>query len=256
MDSQGVSPALMALNGTTRIEVQEKARMLEVITEDLIGFDAGFKNKYRVLDDRGMDILYAVEQTDCFRRMFKAQCADCVSWEVDIFHVSNGRLAPGFKIERPCTFTCCCFNRPFLTVTDERTGRQLGKVKDPFTCCDLIFHITDPYGSEVLTGNGGMCQWGMCCRCPCGPCSEVNFPISDYRSQKSVGHIKKKVPHVLSFLIASHIDNYQVEFGEVQNPDYKALLMSMAIFMDFRYFSKGKSPAASGGGLVGDMLTS
>lgn len=253
MGLQGMSPALMALNNTRRIEVKEKARLLEVITEDL-GMGLEMANKYRVLDERGMDILYAVEKTDFCRRQFKKCFKDCLSWEVDVYHIFNGQRAPGFKIERACAFTCCCINRPFLSISDSRTGRQLGRVQDPFTCCSLTFHITDPTGSEVLTGNGGCCQWGLCCPLPCGPCSEVNFPITDYKSGQAVGHIKKKVPSCLKFLVASDVDNYQIEFGHVQNPDYKALLMAMSIFIDFRYFNDGKNNAQEGSDLISDML--
>eukprot|EP00916_Digyalum_oweni_P017952 GHVL01029848.1.p1 GENE.GHVL01029848.1~~GHVL01029848.1.p1 ORF type:complete len:157 (-),score=17.32 GHVL01029848.1:193-663(-) len=149
-------------------------------------------------------------------------------------------LGPGqpevslWHAERPCTCTCLCFNRPKMTI-NEATGMVLGSVVDPWACCDLTFKILDPQDELVLKATGGCCQWGLCCSLPCGPCKTVEFDIKDPSSGQEVGKITKTVPSCLKFCVTD-ADNYSLEFGNVASPQYKALLVTLAIFMDFRYF--------------------
>ena len=42
------------------------------------------------------------------------------------------------------------------------------------------------------------------------------------------------MPSCLTWCFASDVDSYKVEFGGVQSPQYRALLMALAIFIDFR----------------------
>lgn len=63
----------------------------------------------------------------------------------------------------------------------------------------------------------------------------------DAKTDQEVGLIEKKVPSCIKFLFAGDVDNYKIEFGQVQNPQYKALLIAMAIFIDFRYFNSNET---------------
>jgi len=238
--TMGSAAALETLQRCDRVEVKEKANAIEAVTA-LLGAEVEMANKYKILDASGNELMFAVEQTDCLRRQLKQCCPDCTSWEVDIHYTEAGNSQPAFKMERPWSLTCCCFNRPVMTMTDATSGEVLGKMRDPFACCDLTFSLQDPAGGDVLAVKGGCCQWGLCCPLPCGPCSEVNFPVTDAVSGAEVGHIQKTVPSCCKFLFAGDVDNYKVDFGGVKNPQYKALLMGMAIFMDFRYFNDNKS---------------
>lgn len=242
----GQNTALQMLSQVTSVEVQEKANLIEAVTA-LLGAEIEMANRYRILDQQGAEIMYAVEQTDCLTRQFKSCCGDCAPWNVDIMYTYGGASQKVFSLTRPCTMTCCCFNRPVMTVVDATNGSVLGSMVDPFACCDLTFTMQDPQGGDVLKGKGGCCQWGLCCPLPCGPCSEVNFPIHDASSDQEVGHIQKKVPSCLKFLFASDVDNYKIEFGAVENPSYKAMLIAMTIFIDFRYFNDNKNDNNNGG---------
>jgi len=237
------------------VEVQEKANLIEAVTA-LLGHEIEMANRYRVLDQNGSEIMYAVEKTDFCTRQFKSCCGDCAPWEVDIMYTYGGAQQRAFALNRPCTMTCCCLNRPVMTVTDATNGEVLGTMVDPFSCCDLTFTMQDPSGNEVLKGKGGCCQWGMCCPLPCGPCSEVEFKIHDAaagRRDEEVGHIQKKVPSCLKFIFASDVDNYKIEFGAIQNPSYKAMVIAMAIFIDFRYFNDNKNDNHNGGPMQHEM---
>lgn len=64
-----------------------------------------------------------------------------------------------------------------------------------------------------------------------------------------MGIFRKKVPSCCTFFLAPDVDNYKVEFGKVQHPEYRALLIAMAIFIDFRYFNENSND--DNGGLMG-----
>jgi len=219
----------------TGVDVQEKANIVEAITA-IIGQEIEMANKYKI-SSSGKEIFYAVEETDCLTRQAKQCAPDCAPWKVGILYTEGGQSMKAFEMKRDCTCTCLCFNRPVVVMTDATTGQKIGSIKDPFACCDLNFNLRGPDDESVLKANGGCCQWGLCLPLPCGPCAEVNFPVSDTSSGDEVGHLKKKVPGCCKFFFAPDVDNFEVDFGGVQHPHYKALLIGLAIFMDFRYFS-------------------
>lgn len=222
------------------IQVQEKAQWLQEVTA-MLGVEFEMANKYRVLDEAGNQVFYAVEKTDCLRRQCQnSACADCISWEVDVLYTPPGGLMQKFlAMRRPFSFVCCCLNRPTADVIDETTGQKLGSFRDPCTCVSLRFEVRDASDSDMLVVNGGTCcmQPGLLCPLPCGPCAEIQFDVEDARSGATVGQITKRVPSFLTWLFAPDVDNYHVNFGEVQNPQWKAIMLAFTIFLDFRYFN-------------------
>lgn len=243
MDMGGMSPALACLAAHPRIEVKEKASWIEAITA-AIGFEIEMANKYKIYAEGGEnELFYAVEQTDCCARQCKSSCPDCAPWNVHILHHDGmGGYGKAFHMERPQTCTCCCLNRPIVDIHDSMAGeKKIGSIQDPFACCDLTFTLRDPNDEPVLKALGGCCQLGLICPLPCGPCSKVNFEVVDAKTNESVGSIQKRVPSCCKFLFASDVDNYYVEFGKVQDPTWKAMMMALSIFIDFRYFSDNKN---------------
>lgn len=226
-------------------EVQEKARWGEALT-GWIGAEIDFANKYKVLDPEGREVMLFVETTDCCTRQMKRfLCVDCVGWKVDGMTIFGGQQTPFLKMNRDWTCTCCCFNRPVTQITDAATGNLIGSIRDPFAFCDLTFGLMGPDGSEVLQAKGGCCQWGMHCPMPCGPCKEVHFDLVDAKTQSEVGHITKKVPSCLKCLVGD-VDNYKVDFQKVQDTQWKAMLLALTLFIDFRYFNEAESPGQAG----------
>merc|ERR1719350_2434249 len=141
----------------------------------MIGFEFEKANKYMIYDSTGSkEFLYAVEQTGCCHRQLKSCFGECIGWNVNIMHVEDGRRDLAYKLVRPQTCTCGPFNRPVMELTDA-DGKMVGKVKDPCSCFSLRMHAMDPSGQDIFTVNGGCCQLGLYCPCPCGPCSVVHF---------------------------------------------------------------------------------
>lgn len=128
-----------------------------------------------------------------------------------------------------------------VNMMDANTNEKLGSIRDPFACCDLTFSVRDSADQDVLHAKGGCCQWGLCCPLPCGPCSKVHFPIHDAKGDEAVGGIEKQVPSCLKFCLAPDVDNYKVDFKGMKDPTNKALVMGLAIFMDFRYFNDNRN---------------
>lgn len=238
---EDLPPHLAAIAELTKVEVREKASLIEALTAAL-GQEIEMANKYRIFNDGGEEeLFFAVEETSCCKRQMKQVCPDCAPWDVSILYTKDGANTPAFKLTRGFTCTYMCCNRPVVDLIDVTTDTKLGSIRDPYACCDMTFKVRDAEDNPVLKANGGCCQPGLICPLPCGPCAEVNFPVTDAATGAEVGHIKKKVPGCCTFFFASDVDNYFIDFGGVTNPNYKMLLIGLSIFMDFRYFNDNKN---------------
>jgi len=254
MGAPQLAPGQMGMTGMQHIasmpglEVQEKANMLQEITA-MLGAEVEMANKYNILDGAGNQLFFAVEETDCCRRQLQNGCChDCAPYDVNILYTPPGQLQQRFlRMTRNFQCTCCCFNRPTADVLDEGSspGNQvkIGSFRDPCTCCSLKSQIRDAQDNDVLEVDGGYlcCQPGMMCPLPCGPCATVEFDVKDKQSGNVVAKIQKKVPSCLTWCFAPDVDNYKLEFNQVQNPQWKAILLAFTIFMDFRYFNTNKN---------------
>jgi len=245
---QVVMSAAACLEQHSSVEIKEKVNYVEAITAAL-GMELEMANKYKVFASGGeQELFYAVEQTEFCTRQLKNCCPDCAPWHLHVLYTEGGGNQVAYELNRDCTCTCCCFNRPVVEIKDA-TGAKVGSIRDPFACCDLTFTLRDSADAEVLKAKGGCCQWGLCCPLPCGPCSRVEFDIVDASSGDSVGSVRKQVPSCLKWLIADNVDNYKVDFGGVKNSQWKMMLIALGIFMDYRYFNENSNNEA--GGIVG-----
>lgn len=245
VDIADLPPHLACIAGAARVEIREKASLIEAITAAM-GQEVEMANKYRIFSEGGEEELYfAVEETSCCARQMKQCAPDCAPWNVSILYTKDGNSTPAFKLTRGFTCTYLCCNRPKVDLIDVTTDTKLGSMVDPYACCDMTFKILDAEDNKILKANGGCCQPGLICPLPCGPCAEVNFPVTTVDGAE-VGHIKKKVPGCCTFFFASDVDNYMVDFEGVTNPSHKMLLMGLAIFMDFRYFNDNKNDDKGG----------
>lgn len=213
------------MDSVAGVQVQQQRRMLEALT----GFEQN--NKYLIKSADGTDLFLAAEKSSkCERNCYPP---DCGPWRMDVFQGVDASKPPVLKLDRPCTFTCCCFNRPEVNIIDPANGK-IGIITDPFACCDMTFDVQDKVGTSVLKAKGGCCQLGLICPCP--GCT-VQFPITD-SSGAQVAEITK------IWMMGDHCpccfkdwDNFQVSFGKITDAKYKALVTLLAVFIDFRYFN-------------------
>jgi hypothetical protein len=69
---------------------------------------------------------------------------------------------------------------------------------------------------------------------------QVKFDIKDAHTGEHVGEIINKF-RAANLFSASDADNYEVHFGKVTDPRWKAMLVVLAIFIDMRYFEQSGS---------------
>jgi hypothetical protein len=139
--------------------------------------------------------------------------------------------------ERPFKCTCCCLARPEMTAKN-MTG-SLGKVYEPCTCCDPMFHVMDTKDKVKWKVTADYCQCGICCRNGCGKCSEVLFPIhsgdkTDLSKESSEGYIKKLFTGIQE--LVSDADSFELGFPNNATPEEKMMLIATVLMIDFRFY--------------------
>ncbi len=201
-------------------------------------------------DKKGNVLFKCKEKSSCCARM-------CLSGECRPFQVSINTMDKNFeeldnepflRIDRTCKCTCYCFNRPEINVyyVEKGTEEKIGKITDPFNCCDLVLEVFDRAGQLRYKVDGSCCQLGIWCKFPCEPCQQIDFSIKA-PSGDVLSEIKKTSPGCLKAAI-SDADNFALNFPAEATKEDKALLLAAVIFLDFRHFEenpqqhKGNSP--------------
>ena len=181
------------------------------------------------------------EQSECCQR--NCCSASMREFVMDIKHIANaGALNENFQnsfvhVNKPFKCTCCCLERPEMIANYSANGELVGKVKQPFSCCDPIFTIYDNAGTMRYFIYADCCQCGLCCSGPCAKMSEVTFNIyRDANMGQSIGQIVKKIAN-FSELITS-ADSYQVNFPADARPNEKLLLIITALMIDYQFFEE------------------
>jgi len=73
----------------------------------------------------------------------------------------------------------------------EREGNQsIGKVVQPFSCCDKGLTVYNKKEELIYTVEGGCCQVGFWCGCPCESCQTIDFDVRKATGEH-VGFIQK-----------------------------------------------------------------
>mmetsp|Transcript_25433 Transcript_25433/g.64062 ORF Transcript_25433/g.64062 Transcript_25433/m.64062 type:complete len:365 (+) Transcript_25433:754-1848(+) len=141
-----------------------------------------------------------------------------------------------FKKPTACACFCCC--RPHVEMWDLQLNTLAGMITNPFECCGMRYLILDNLKNPVLEVHGSSCQPGMCCACPCDPCNKIVFHVKDLATGEKVGEIRKTWGGFLRDWVAGDAGVYEVEFGAVQHPQFKGLLIATALFLSEEYFTK------------------
>jgi len=231
--------AMQKLNAVSGVAIQQKRQLAEA----LIGF-VEQNNKYVVYNNAGekgpdTEMFFVQEGSAWWERMCVPP--DCKPWRMDFRDLPPGGLERGLgdkflHIERPCTLTCCCLNRPELEVTELPSNRLIGKLRDPWHCWNVNFQLFDSVGQHQLSSSACCCQKGILCPWPCCGCT-VDFQVTEPDQSDEIAHIQKTwMMGDYCPLCFQDWDNFQVAFGKAASPDYKVLLMSLAIFIQLRYF--------------------
>eukprot|EP01022_Parablepharisma_sp_SALTPOND_P034620 TRINITY_DN92417_c0_g1_i1.p1 TRINITY_DN92417_c0_g1~~TRINITY_DN92417_c0_g1_i1.p1 ORF type:complete len:362 (-),score=25.66 TRINITY_DN92417_c0_g1_i1:82-1092(-) len=148
---------------------------------------------------------------------------------------------PFLKLERPCLCTCCCLARPYINVhlLDGKKESLLGKVIESCSLCDAIIdvHKGEDDSNPIYTIITSCCQCGLLCQCPFKGCNEVMFSITDPKTEKLVGKVKKVFAGTLQELLLN-ADNFTADFPADADWEAKALLLAATLLIDYRYFEE------------------
>lgn len=234
--------ALAKIQPLEAARLQQKRKLLEAVT--------CFEQQNMYVIYAGTDIssnpLYWVqENSSCIQRNLLPN--DCAPWNLT-YHDINGQLADGtsgkhfpvfMEIDRPCSFTFCCLNRPTATIIEKPSGRVLGSLRDPWALCNITSQILGANGEETLKSNVCCCKPGLFCMCP--GC-KVDFPIMDSASDNVMANIVKTwVCGDICPLCSKDWSNVTVHFGQATNTDYKLLLLALGNFVQLRNFDSRNS---------------
>lgn len=166
-----------------------------------------------------------------------------------IKHATSSHVEVDFQtnlfavVDKPYKCSCFCLDRPEVVGHfGSEEGPIFGKITQPYTCCDPVFHVKNASGEIIYSITTDCCSCGFCCRGGCGVFEPVTFYIfngPDGRSDQfnsSVGRIVKHAMGIQSLM--SDADNFEVFFPPDATSEYKLLLISSALMIDYSFFEE------------------
>jgi len=219
--------------------IKQKLEVLEVVT----GCET--ENKYYVYslgkggEKKGRKLFKCKEKSSCCAR--QCMSGDCRPFKMEISYATRGEdedYVPFLRLERPCKCTCLCFQRPevFVTLVENGQNEYLGKIKDPWNCCNMEFNVYNKDDTNKYNIEGSCCQLGVWCQWPCEACQTIDFDVKS-PSGEVISSLQKRSQGCCKTMI-SDADNFLLNFPRNATVTDKALLMSSVLFIDFRHFEK------------------
>jgi hypothetical protein len=121
----------------------------------------------------------------------------------------------------------------------KQSNTHIGRIREPCSCCDPIFNVTNSKGEKRYIITAECCQCGIICNNSCGKCSDVLFTIhkpgkNEMTPQNAEGFIKKKFAGLQELI--TDADNFELIFPQDATPEEKFLLIGAVIMIDFRFY--------------------
>ena len=122
------------------------------------------------------------------------------------------------------------------------TGEFIGKLVEPYTCCDPFYNIYDSNNEVRYVITANCCQCGFYCRSSCGKCCEVHFQIhkpgkQEMTEENEDGSIIRKESDIF---MVSDADNFILNFPKDATPEEKILLIGNVLMIDYRFYEKNE----------------
>ncbi|KAH9513434.1 hypothetical protein Btru_033020 [Bulinus truncatus] len=220
----GVLPGLQYLVGLDKVVVDEKKDYMNTMSI------LGQNNAYRVLDKKGEQLYMAKEDqsnttyNSVFLRPgmapvyrgFNVRLKD--SQGLDVLNISRESQQCAYSDPSPC---CSCISSCAASVQVFACGSQLGSVTQKWGLYPG-FSIKDGDGKERAEA------WTSGC------CHYISFSLKS----KEFGHcgeIKRTFKGGMNVLGVK--ETFEISFPKKMDPRTKALIISTAILLDYRYFS-------------------
>jgi hypothetical protein len=219
--------------------IRQQIEMFEVIT----GCET--QNRYQVFIQSPMGLKYAFqcnERSGCCSRCCCSN--DCRSLEIIVRHLTSAaEIDPDLakiymKAKKPCALACFCCCRPSIDVVLVEENRFLGRVSEPFTCCDRDAEVYDASNNLIYRIEGDCCQIGFCCGSSAEKLVEIEFNI--LKNKEIVGMMKKMNASLGEYF--SKADSYKIIFPKFASPEEKLLLIVAGLLIDYQNFEKDSTP--------------
>jgi uncharacterized protein YxjI len=205
---------LPSLAAQRRMYVKQVFEMAE-----LFGFET--RNKYRICDENGRDLLYAAEQQKGIFGFLTRQVFG--HWRFFEMHFFDSARQPVMRGVHPFRWFYQCLE------LHSRDGRLIGTIERQFSILTKTFHVHDAQGRVVLEVSSPF--WRV-----------WTFPFM--RSGQEHARVAKKWSGLGSELFTDR-DNFLVEYLQPGlTEDERALVLAAAIYIDLMYFeTKGEGGA-------------
>lgn len=253
MTAQILNDPVKLLAELVRARIVQKAQYFETFCpcelENEYTIYAGNPHDPDVEVEKINKVFTCKERSTCFQRTCCASFSREFAMDIRYKGMEYNELTsqygctwlPFVALKREYKCTCCCINRPVLTVELNYNGikEQLGYIVSEFNCCVFSFAIHE--GKEEKASyklSGDCCQCGICCNCPCEKCMRAVFDMYDCKSYgKKIGEVKK-VWSTCAKECCSDANEYIITFPGAATWQQKVLFLSAMLFMDYCYFEK------------------
>ena len=126
-----------------------------------------------------------------------------------------------------------------MTGFNHSENRKIGRVYEPWKCCDPNFEIYDEQDKLKYVASGECCQCGICCK-SFGKCYETKFFLFDANNANrdpsvSVGSIIRKAPGIAKAMV-SDADNFDVIFPNNASVFDKLMIIGATLMIDYAFF--------------------
>ena len=240
-----VKDPMSELNTCTGVIIRQQPELLEAIT----GCETA--NRYHVYGQTGQELKYlfkCMEKSGCCMRNF---CPSNIrEFNMEIIHILNLGPQPVSKLfanaMKPLMCPCFCCCRPEMTLLLGEQKEIVGKIVNPYTCCDPEFEIFDKSGNVKFKVHADCCQCGlMCANNICGKFSSANFDIYDGAMTNKVGQISRMPAQSYAEMVTD-ADSYQINFPAQASAEDKLLLIALGLMIDYQYFETGSNDSNGG----------
>mmetsp|Transcript_44020 Transcript_44020/g.110258 ORF Transcript_44020/g.110258 Transcript_44020/m.110258 type:complete len:251 (-) Transcript_44020:503-1255(-) len=214
--------------------------------QEILGCEAKTEFKIATKAQQQTDIMYALEESNFFVRLF---CAPIRPWTIN---VTGGPGTPGGPPvslhERPCALgpgscKCCCYQE---VQHKDPTGVPLGSTKEMFWWFVPKFNVMRPDGSSEYLVSMPTCLGGLCINIFAEGLCNCRIPIyifppdaTAFTQETKIGFITK-IWSGLGTELFTDADKFEVEFPPGAAPDSKARILGTVFLMNQLFFEKNQ----------------
>jgi len=123
-----------------------------------------------------------------------------------------------------------------VTYVEDGKNEYIGKIRDVWTCCNIVLEIFGDDGQMRFIVEASCCQLGFHFKCPFDACETIDFEIKS-PSGEIISTLQKKSPGCVAAAVTD-ADNFAVHFPAKATKEDKVLIMAATMLLDYRYFEE------------------